>query len=223
MVRVGVLVQVEAKSGMADELAAQMRKALPAVREEEGTTAWFGLRLGETSFAVCDVFPDEAARQAHMEAGRPRLDALADLLAKPPTISFTEVVAAKLPADRLEANKQVVRDFYDAFLRKRDFGALSKLLGERYIQHNPQVADGPKGLAAFVEMLRERFPHLRGEVKRIFAEGDFVVAHVHGVREAGQRGNAIVDIFRLENGKIVEHWDVSQPIPETSANNNGMF
>jgi predicted SnoaL-like aldol condensation-catalyzing enzyme len=72
-------------------------------------------------------------------------------------------------------------------------------------------------------MLRETFPELRAEVKRIFAEGDFVIAHTHGVREPGQRGTAIVDIFRLENGRIVEHWDVMQPIPETALNDNGMF
>jgi predicted SnoaL-like aldol condensation-catalyzing enzyme len=72
-------------------------------------------------------------------------------------------------------------------------------------------------------MLRETFPELRAEVKCIFAEGDFVIAHTHGVREPGQRGTAIVDIFRLENGRIVEHWDVMQPIPETALNDNGMF
>jgi predicted SnoaL-like aldol condensation-catalyzing enzyme len=64
---------------------------------------------------------------------------------------------------------------------------------------------------------------LRAEIKTIFAEGDFVMAHVHGVRVPGQRGMAIVDIFRLEDGKIVEHWDVMQPIPEEAANENGMF
>ena len=57
----------------------------------------------------------------------------------------------------------------------------------------------------------------------MFTDGDNVILHVHAVREPGTRGNAIIDIFRLENGKIVEHWDVVQPVPETSANSNSMF
>ncbi len=63
----------------------------------------------------------------------------------------------------------------------------------------------------------------RSEIKRSFVDGDYVILHVHAIREPGTRGNAIVDIFRLENGKIVEHWDAVQPIPENSANNNTMF
>jgi len=60
-------------------------------------------------------------------------------------------------------------------------------------------------------------------VKRIVAEGDYVVAHVHGVREPGERGLAIMDIFRLDDGKLVEHWDVIQAVPEQAVNENGMF
>jgi predicted SnoaL-like aldol condensation-catalyzing enzyme/quinol monooxygenase YgiN len=226
MVKVGALVRVEAKPGMATELEARMKRSLPAVQAEAGTPAWFALRLGEDSFAVCDVFPDEAACEDHMRAARARLEAFGDVLAGPQNIALTEVVAAKLPGDpgdRLAANKQVVRDFYDGFQRKRDFGALSKPIGARYVQHNPVVADGPAGLEAFVELLEQRFPNLRGEVKRMFAEDDYVVAHVHAVREPGQPGTAIVDIFRLENGNIVEHRDVIQPVPDTAEHNNVMF
>jgi SnoaL-like domain len=70
---------------------------------------------------------------------------------------------------------------------------------------------------------QEKFPASRSEIKRVFADGDYVILHVHAVREPETRGNAIVDIFKLENGKIVEHWDVVQPIPEKAANANGMF
>ena len=55
------------------------------------------------------------------------------------------------------------------------------------------------------------------------AFANYVIVHVHAVREPGTRGSAIVDIFKLENGKIIEHWDVIQPVPEKAANTNGMF
>ncbi|MFL6605041.1 MAG: ester cyclase [Steroidobacteraceae bacterium] len=124
---------------------------------------------------------------------------------------------------KLSTNKQVVLDFYQAAIIEKNFEAASQLIGNRYVQHNPQIANGIDGFKGFLDHLRETFPKLRAEVKRIFAEGDFVIAHTHGVREPGQRGTAIVDIFRLENGKIVEHWDVMQPIPETALNDNGML
>jgi predicted SnoaL-like aldol condensation-catalyzing enzyme len=63
----------------------------------------------------------------------------------------------------------------------------------------------------------------RSEIKRIFADGDYVIVHDHAVREPGTRGLAIVNIYKLEDGKVVEHWDVIQPVPEKAANNNGMF
>ena len=103
MVRVGVQVRVEAKAGKVDELAARMRGSLPAIYEEPGTTAWFAMRLSDASFAVCDVVPDEPARGAHMRTGRARPDALADLLASPPNVAFTDVVAAQVPGDRMPA------------------------------------------------------------------------------------------------------------------------
>jgi predicted SnoaL-like aldol condensation-catalyzing enzyme len=108
-------------------------------------------------------------------------------------------------------------------LNQKDFDAASKYLGPRYTQHNPSAADGPEGLKGFVAFLKDKFPNNRSEIKRMFADGDYVIVHVHAVREPGTRGNAIIDIFKLENGKVVEHWDVVQPIPEKPANDNGMF
>ena len=124
---------------------------------------------------------------------------------------------------RLEENKQTVLAFYQAGINDKDFDAASKLIGERYVQHNPRIADGLEGFREFINSLKEDFPHLRAEVKRIFAEGDHVVAHVHGIRVPGRLGTAIVDVFRLEDGKIIEHWDVMQPIPDVAMNQNGMF
>jgi predicted SnoaL-like aldol condensation-catalyzing enzyme len=126
-------------------------------------------------------------------------------------------------ARQQERDKKTVVDFYEKALNQKDFDAAAKYLGPRYTQHNPNAADGPEGLRAFLGFLKEKFPNSRSEIKRVFADGDHVILHVHAVREPGTRGNAIVDIFRLEDGKIVEHWDVVQPIPEKAANANGMF
>jgi predicted SnoaL-like aldol condensation-catalyzing enzyme len=131
--------------------------------------------------------------------------------------------AAFADSDRQAANKKTVVAFYEAAINQKDFAAASQFIGPRYTQHNPNAADGPEGFKRFIEFLREKFPNAHSEIKKVFADGDYVILHVHAVREPGTRGNAIVDIFKLENGKIVEHWDVVQPIPDQSANNNGMF
>ncbi len=122
-----------------------------------------------------------------------------------------------------ETNKKIVIDFYEKGLNQKDFDAAAKYFGPRYIQHNPTAPDGIEGFRGLVTLLKEKFPNSHSEIKRAIAEGDFVVLHVHSVREPGQRGRAIVDMFRLENGKIVEHWDVIQDIPEKAANDNTMF
>ncbi|WP_427896347.1 nuclear transport factor 2 family protein [Kribbella sp. GL6] len=123
-----------------------------------------------------------------------------------------------------ERNKQTVLDFYEVGLNQKDFHAAAELLGDHYVQHNPRIADGIEGFEEFVGTLRRDFPELTAEVRRIFADGDHVIAHVRGVRVPGQPATAIVDIFRLDaNGRIVEHWDVMQPVPDASANPNGMF
>ena len=126
-------------------------------------------------------------------------------------------------AAQMEQNKKTVMALYDAALNKKDFDEASKYLGPRYTQHNPTAKDGPEGLKGFINFLKEKFPNNHSEIKQIFADGDYVIVHVHAVREPGTRGNAIFDLFKLENGKVVEHWDTVQPIPETAQNNNTMF
>mgnify|MGYP001560059165 CR=1 FL=1 len=134
------------------------------------------------------------------------------------------LMAAAAPAHAdPESNKKAVLEFYEKGLNQKDFDAASKYFGPKYIQHNPGAPDGIEGFKAFIALRKEKFPDARSEIKRAFAEGDFVILHIHAVRAPGERGSAIVDIFRLENGKIVEHWDVVQPIPEKAANSNGMF
>ena len=123
----------------------------------------------------------------------------------------------------IEANKKAVLEFYEKGLNQKDFDAASKYFGPKYVQHNPGAPDGIEGFKAFIALRKEKFPNAHSDIKRIFADGDYVILHVHNVPNPGDRGSAIVDIFRLENGKIVEHWDVVQPIPEKTANTNTMF
>ena len=126
--------------------------------------------------------------------------------------------------DQLEENKRIVREWHElAINQRKPEEAVAKYLGPNYRQHNPGAADGPEPFIGIVKRFAQIFPEFRMEPKRIIAEGDYVVLHSHLILKPGDRGTAVVDIFRLENGKIVEHWDVVQEVPETSANNNTMF
>ena len=134
------------------------------------------------------------------------------------------LAASKTNESRAEAaNIAAVRAFYDAALNQKDFAAAKAYLGAAYRQHNPTAKDGPEGLQAFLAFLKDKFPASHSEIRAAYADGDYVILHVWSVRTPGERGTAIVDIFRLDGGKIVEHWDVRQDVPETAANGNGMF
>jgi predicted SnoaL-like aldol condensation-catalyzing enzyme len=123
-----------------------------------------------------------------------------------------------------EENKKLVRDFYDlAFNQHKPREAAKLYIGDQYIQHNPFV---PNGIAPFVEHFERYFSeHPKSHVvfSHIVAEGDFVVLHLNSKADEGDLGRAIVDIFRVENGKIVEHWDVTQNVPGKTASGNTMF
>lgn len=120
-------------------------------------------------------------------------------------------------------NKETVKAFYEAALNEKDFQKASQYMGTSYTQHNPAAEDGPAGFAGFLDYLRDTFPLSRGEMQRIWADEDFVILHVLEKRQPSDRGDAVVDIFRLKDGKVVEHWDVTQPIPEHSSNLNPMI
>ena len=125
--------------------------------------------------------------------------------------------------DAREANKRAVLAFYEAALNGSNIDEAVTYFGPRFIQHNPRSKDGIEGFRALLQDVKKQFPGLRSDVKRVFADGGFVILHVHVKLQPDELGLAIVEIFRLEHGKIVEHWDVRQPIPETAANTNGMF
>lgn len=120
-------------------------------------------------------------------------------------------------------NKAIVLDFYNKAINEKDFPAARVYLGDWYIQHNPGVEDGPQGFEKLIAFIKQKYPETHGTIKRVFAQGNYVILHVFSQRTANDTGRAIVDIFRLENNKIVEHWDVIQAIPTDVKNNNGMF
>jgi predicted SnoaL-like aldol condensation-catalyzing enzyme len=124
-----------------------------------------------------------------------------------------------------ERNKQIAIEFYNAALNEKNWEKARKFIGNRYVQHNLAAVDGPEGLRAHIEFLKREHPQNRGEIKRALADGDLVALHIHNRRSPDIRGNAVVDIFRLENGKVVEHWDVVQPVPDpaNAKNPNTMF
>ncbi|HLQ12120.1 MAG TPA: ester cyclase [Steroidobacteraceae bacterium] len=145
------------------------------------------------------------------------------------TVSACATNGPTARALRAQQNTAVVLGFLDTAFNKHEVEKAFKLyVGPYYRQHNPHVPDGVDGaITALTHLTREVYPELRQDVKRTLAQGDLVAVHsryTHGAAErAGSGGDAVVDIFRLEHGKIVEHWDVIESVPETPANDNSMF
>ncbi|MEJ2631262.1 MAG: ester cyclase [Acidihalobacter sp.] len=121
-----------------------------------------------------------------------------------------------------ERNKMLVADFYAKVWNAYDVTALKDFVAEDYVQHNPHVANGRAPLEAFLGPMFENLPEGRFTVARLVAEGDLVVAHTLFQATAEDSGTAVVDIYRVVDGRLVEHWDVKEEVPETTANGNPM-
>ncbi len=121
-------------------------------------------------------------------------------------------------------NKQNVLAFYDSALNKKDFAQAKQYLGATYKQHNPVAQDGVAGFEKFIAFLKQKYPQSRSEITQSFVDGNYVILHVKNTgREPGET-KAIIDIFKLDdNHKIIEHWDVTQTVPEKTASGNSMF
>lgn len=123
-----------------------------------------------------------------------------------------------------EQNKKTAVDFYDLmFNQNRAKKAIELYAGETYIQHNPDVADGKQAFIDYFDKMAKEWPGKKVVFKKVIGEGNMVVLHCHQTWP-GDKEYAGIDIFRFDGfGKIVEHWDVLQIIPEHSKNNNTMF
>jgi predicted SnoaL-like aldol condensation-catalyzing enzyme len=133
--------------------------------------------------------------------------------------AFALFLSGAAPMD----NRAIVTDFARLFYTERNVrAAFETHVSERYIQHNPGLPDGrePAIVALTPKFAKDGASF---DIKRILVDGDMAVIHVHARPEPASRGAAVIDMYRLENGKIVEHWDVIQPVPEQSQNAHPMF
>jgi predicted SnoaL-like aldol condensation-catalyzing enzyme len=132
-----------------------------------------------------------------------------------------ELSMASTTRNQLEANKKLVADFYQEVFGDKNIEAIDKYIGDTYIQHNPVLADGKDVLKHALTQWFKNAPKEKIDIHHLSAEGDLVYIHTKAVHEG--KVSSIIDIFRLENNKIVEHWDVIQAVPEKSANPHPMF
>jgi predicted SnoaL-like aldol condensation-catalyzing enzyme len=124
---------------------------------------------------------------------------------------------------REEANRQLVITFYDRFFNHHEVQQAAKVVADDYKQHNPEVPNGKAPLVGYFTSFFKENPGSRARIVRSATDGDLVYLHVHATTGPNDRGQAVVDIFRVKDGQIVEHWDVIQSVPAKAANDNTMF
>jgi len=125
--------------------------------------------------------------------------------------------------DLSRRHKATGQRFYDVVFHERRASAAVEFIRDDYVQHSPYLADGREPFIDYFGTLFAEYPNSRMDVKRLVAEGDYVVVHSHFTRWPSDRGTAIVDIYRLEDGRLAEHWEVTEEVPERAANRNTVF
>lgn len=122
-----------------------------------------------------------------------------------------------------ERNLKAVLDFYDVVINGQHYERAMGFLDSNYIQHKPEVETGPEGVLNFVRWVYQNSPQHKARIVRSFVEDNYVILHVHILNGVEAENIAVMDIFRVEKGKLMEHWDVACPVPATSRNSNGVF
>ncbi len=174
-------------------------------------------RFGQDHSVVFDLFRfEDGLAVEHWDTVQPRPET---------TVSgrtMTEGPTEITERDETEANRRLVTDFYQSVLIEGQLSLAANYLGDQYHQHNPQIGDGLEGFTAFFNYIQEnQIPFSVTKTHRSIAEGNFVLLHSEG--QIGGTPHAFFDLFRVDDGKIVEHWDVVQAIPESMAHDNGML
>ena len=176
-----------------------------------------GRHIGESESVAFDLFRfDSGLAVEHWDGIQEAL--INKVSGRSMTDGHTEIT----DLEKTEENRLLVTSFYTDVLINGKVEKITEYLGDVYLQHNPNIADGVDGLMAFFTYLKENnIPFSLHKLHRSIAEGNFVVLQSEG--EIAGKPNAFYDLFRVDNGKIVEHWDVVQEIPAEMAHNNGMF
>ena len=136
-------------------------------------------------------------------------------------VTMTPATADGIP--EFKNNRDMVGYFWNQVFNRHDPSVIDQMTGETYTQHSPGFADGKKAFRDGITGFLKEFPESSAEIKHIGADGDLVFIHNHIKLNPKDRGQAAVDICRVRDGKIVEHWDVIQDIPEKAENQNTMF
>jgi predicted SnoaL-like aldol condensation-catalyzing enzyme len=120
-------------------------------------------------------------------------------------------------------NRALIISLYYNFYNNHDVNYVNQVMLESYIQHDPNLATGRTAFVTYFQSVFSQYPQFRSEIVRIAAEGDLVFVHGHQTTSSSDLGVDAVDIYRIQDGQIAEHWDATENVPATSANNNGIF